>query len=97
MPSKKPSKRPPLSGRRPPDRQPDKSKNIYASFIDLLSGAPGALPVAWPPETAATKRSRFKRGEKQEFRSFQKRARKAGLLVNRDSYELYFRNRPVEG
>jgi hypothetical protein len=34
--------------------------------------------------------------EWQRFKHFQKRARKVGLLVNRRTYELYFRNHLVD-
>jgi hypothetical protein len=45
---------------------------------------------------ADKKPMRFRRGERAEFQRLQKRAKKAGLLVNRSSYELYFRDDHAE-
>jgi len=93
MPSKKPSgKKLPSSRVRSPGKRRAKPKGIYASFVDPSVGTSGAVPSAWPPESRATKRFRFRRGERQKFKSFQKKAKRVGLLVSKDSYELYFRD-----
>jgi hypothetical protein len=53
-------------------------------------------PRAEPQRKTDRKQLRFRRGEKAEFQRLQKRAKKAGLLLNRSSYELYFRDERVE-
>lgn len=44
--------------------------------------------------SAKTKKLKFKKGEGQKFKRLAKRARKAGLLVSRDTYIRYFRDPP---
>jgi len=95
MPSKKLLRKRPLSRHlRSLDRRRPKPKSLYASFLDPSSEALCALLSATLPDAANTKRLRFKRGEKKVFKDLQKRARKVGLLVSRESYDLYFRDNP---
>ena len=41
-------------------------------------------------------RKRLTKAEQKRFKRFQKGARKAGLLVTRNAYELYFRDHLAE-
>jgi hypothetical protein len=70
------------------------AKRSSRTGLIRLPKLPRATPLA--QHEADKKQIRFRRGERAEFRRLQKRAKKAGLLVNRSSYELYFRDDHAE-
>ena len=53
--------------------------------------SPGTAESALGQDEGAV-RKRFTKDEKKRFKRFQKYAKKAGLLVSRNAYELYFRD-----
>ena len=53
--------------------------------------SPGRAVSALAQDKGAVRR-RFTKAEKKRFKRFQKYAKKAGLLVSRNAYELYFRD-----
>jgi len=53
----------------------------------------GLDPQQFLQDAEPRHREPFTKAEKKKFREFQKDALKVGLLVTRNSYELYFRDR----
>ncbi|MBV8145206.1 MAG: hypothetical protein JO184_09390 [Gammaproteobacteria bacterium] len=47
-------------------------------------------------KTAVRSKKRLTKAEQKRFKRFQQGAKKAGLLVSRNAYELYFRDHLVE-
>jgi hypothetical protein len=74
-----------------------RKKPLGKKLVSVAIRSPNSQCVQPIAEDVMNKKPvRFRPGEKQEFQLFKKRAKKAGLLVTRNCYELYFRNHFTE-